>query len=60
MTPLRQRMLDAMTVRGLAPRTQECYTDALARMARHYHRCPDLLSPPEVEAWLLHLVTRHY
>lgn len=56
MTPLRQRMLDAMTVRGLAPRTQECYTDAVARMARHYHRSPDLLSPPEVEAWLLHLV----
>lgn len=56
MTPLRQRMLDAMTVRGLAPRTQECYTDAVARMARHYHRSPDLLSPPEVEAWLLYLV----
>jgi integrase/recombinase XerD len=56
MTPLRQRMLDAMTVRGLAERTQECYTDALARMARHYHRSPDLLSPSEVEAYLLHLV----
>ncbi|WP_413880550.1 phage integrase N-terminal SAM-like domain-containing protein [Candidatus Aalborgicola defluviihabitans] len=46
MTPLRQRMLDAMTVRGLAERTKECYTDAVARMARHYHRSPDLLSPP--------------
>lgn len=56
MTPLRQRMLDAMTVRGLAERTQECYTDALARMARHYHRSPELLSAPEVEAYLLHLV----
>lgn len=28
MTPLRQRTLDAMTVRGLAPRTQECYSKA--------------------------------
>lgn len=56
MTPLRQRMLDAMTVRGLAERTKECYTDAVARMARHYHRSPDLLSPPEIEAYLLHLV----
>ena len=35
MTPLRQRMLDAMTVRGLAERTKECYTDAVARLARH-------------------------
>ena len=25
-------------------------------MARHYHRSPDLLSPTEVEAYLLHLV----
>jgi len=56
MTPLRQRMLDAMTVRGLAKRTQECYTEAIARMARHHHRSPDLLSPAEVEAYLLHLV----
>lgn len=56
MTPLRQRMLDAMTVRGLAERTKECYADAIARLARHYHRSPDLLSPAEVEAYLLHLV----
>ena len=56
MTPLRQRMLDAMAVRGLAERTQECYTEAIGRMARYYHRSPDLLSPREVEAYLLHLV----
>ena len=35
MTPLRQRMLDAMQVRGFAQRTQECYCEAIARMARH-------------------------
>lgn len=56
MTPLRQRMLDAMTVRGLAERTKECYTEAMARMARHYGRSPELLNPQEVEAYLLHLV----
>ena len=56
MTPLRQRMLDAMTVRGLAERTKECYVEAIARMARHYHRSPELLSAQEVEAYLLHLV----
>lgn len=56
MTPLRQRMLDAMTVRGLAPRTQECYSGAVARMALHYRRSPDLLSAAEIEAYLLHLV----
>lgn len=56
MTSLRQRMLDAMTVRGLAERTRECYVEAIARMARHYHRSPELLSAQEVEAYLLHLV----
>ncbi len=56
MTPLRQRMLDAMTVRGLAERTKECYIDAVARLARHYHRSPELLTPADVEAYLLHLV----
>ena len=30
MTPLRQRMLNAMTVRSLAERTKECYTEAVA------------------------------
>lgn len=56
MTPLRQRMLDAMTVRGLAERTKECYVEAVARLACHYHRSPELLSPSQVEAYLLHLV----
>ena len=45
MTELRQRMIDAMVVRGLSARTQECYVEAVARMARHYHKSPDLLSP---------------
>ena len=56
MTPLRHRMLDAMTVRGLAERTQECYSGAIARMALHYRRSPELLSAAEIEAYLLHLV----
>jgi len=56
MTPLRQRMLDAMTVRGLAERTQECYSGAIARMALHYRRSPELLSAAEIEAYLLYLV----
>ena len=56
MTELRQRMINAMLVRGLSARTQECYVEAVARLARHYHRSPELLSAPEIEAYLLHLV----
>jgi len=55
MTPLRQRMLDAMQVRGMAARTQGAYIEAVARMARHYARSPDALSADEVQSYLLHL-----
>jgi len=60
MTPLRQRMVDAMVTRGFAARTQESYVEAISRMARHYHRSPALLSKDEVSAYLLDMVsTRH-
>ncbi len=55
-TPLRQRMLDALQLRGMSERTQESYIEAVARLARHYHRSPDLLSADEVQAYLLHLL----
>ncbi len=55
MTPLRQRMIDALQVRGMAVRTQQAYIDAVARLARHYRRAPDVLSADEVQSYLLHL-----
>ncbi|MDP2255941.1 MAG: site-specific integrase [Polaromonas sp.] len=57
MTPLRQRMVDAMVTRGFAARTQESYVEAIARMARHYHRSPEHLSKDEVSAYLLDMVS---
>ncbi len=56
MTPLRQRMQDAMLQRGFAARTQESYIDAIARMAKYYRRDPATYSAQEVEAYLLHLI----
>lgn len=56
MTPLRQRMLDALELRGMAARTREAYIDAVARLARHYRRSPDSLSDAEVQQYLLHLL----
>ena len=55
MTPLRQQMLDAMQVRGLAVRTQEAYVDTLVRMARHFGRSPAELDTAQIEAYMLHL-----
>lgn len=56
MSPLRQRMLDALLLRGMAVRTQESYIDAVARLARHYQRSPDTLSAEQVQEFLLHLL----
>jgi integrase/recombinase XerD len=57
MSALRERMVDAMHVRGLSERTIECYTEAIGRMSRHYGGCnPARLSPLQIEAYLLHLV----
>jgi integrase/recombinase XerD len=56
MTPLRQRMLDALQLRGMANRTQQAYIEAVAHLARHYARSPDKLSAEEVQGYLLHLL----
>lgn len=56
MSPLRQGMVDAMLLRGMAPRTQQAYIEAVARLARHYGRSPRSLSADEVQQYLLHLI----
>ena len=60
MTPLRQRMLDALVVRGKAVRTQEAYIDAVARLAGHFRRSPDDLSCTDVQQYLLHLLQERH
>lgn len=49
MTPLRQRMTDAMLQRGFCFRTQESYVDAIYGMAKHYRRDPAEYTAKEVE-----------
>ncbi len=56
MTPLRQRMMDALVLHGKAKRTQEAYVAAVAHLARHYRRSPDTLSGEQIEAYLVHLL----
>ena len=60
MTPLRQRMLDALVLRGMALRTQEAYIEAVARLARHYGRSPETLTADEVQHYLLHLLRERH
>ena len=56
MSVLRQRMDDAMVLRGLALRTRESYLACVSQLARHYHCAPDLLDGAQIQAYLLHLI----
>lgn len=60
MSPLRQRMIDAMVLRGLATRTQHTYLSVVAHLARHYGCSPDRLDAAQVRAWLLHRITERH
>lgn len=60
MTPLRQRMLDAMVLRGFAARTQESYIDAIYGLAKYHRGDPTQYSAQEIEAYLLHLINERH
>jgi site-specific recombinase XerD len=55
MTPLQQRMIEDMTVRGLVPSTQRAYLRAVRDLTAYYKRRPDTLSTREIQRYLLML-----
>jgi site-specific recombinase XerD len=57
MTELRQRMDDAMVLRGFALRTRETYLACVSGLAKHYHCSPDRLDAEQIQSYLLHLIT---
>lgn len=56
MTALRQRMDDAMVLRGFALRTRETYLACVKGLAKHYHCPPDRLDAAQIQAYLLYLI----
>ncbi len=57
MTPLRQRMLEDMQLRGFSARTQECYVAGVRQLAEHYHRSPDQLTEEDLRQYFLYLAS---
>lgn len=55
MTALRQRMLEDMQLRDLAPKTQEAYVGAVAQLAKHFDKSPELLTEEELRQYFLYL-----
>ena len=55
-SPLRQRMIDDMTLRKLAPKTQAAYLRAVIKFTLFFGQSPDLASPEDLRCFQLHLV----
>lgn len=55
-TPLRQRMIEDMAVRNLAPTTRATYVGAVKKFSLFYGRSPADLGVEDVRAYQVHLV----
>lgn len=54
-SPLRQRMLEDMDLRGFSVRTQDSYVRSVAALARYSKRSPDKLSDEDIRRYFVYL-----
>jgi integrase/recombinase XerD len=55
MTPLRQRMMEDLQLRGLSAKRQDSYVRAVRQLAEPYHKSPDLITEEELRLYFLYL-----
>ncbi len=55
-SPLRQRMIEDMTLRKFSPKTQAAYIRAVANFTRFLGRSPDMAEAEDLRRYQLHLV----
>ena len=60
MKPLRQQLLNALTLRGYSPRTVESYVSAVEMLCRVYHRSPERISDAEITSYLVRKVEENH
>ena len=56
MTELRRRMVENLQLQGLAPKTQQCYVDAVKQLAQYYRRSPDHINEEQIRQYFLYLL----
>ena len=54
MTPLQQRLLAGLQLRGLSEWTQEAYVRAVRQLADHYHKSPARITAEELRGYFLY------
>ena len=57
-SPLRQRMIEDMTIRNLSPATQRSYIHAVKRYSLYFGHSPEQLSLEDVRAYQVHLISK--
>ena len=57
MTALRRRMTEDLQLAGYSIKTIESYLYSVERLARYFHRSPDLLTDEEIRQFFVHLIT---
>lgn len=55
MTPLRERLMEDLRLRGLSAKTQAAYVRAVRQLAEHYGKSPDAISEEELRQYMLYL-----
>ena len=56
-TPLRQKFIEILTIKGYSQRTIQSYVCVVAQLAKYYRCSPDRLTDEQVRAYLYHLHT---
>ena len=56
MTPLRERMIAELKLKGREENTRRSYVEAVARFAAYFHKSPDQLGKDHVRRYLLYLI----
>jgi len=60
MGELRERMQQALVVRGMSLRTQRAYLAAVHGLAKYYHQPPDTVSESQLHAYLQYLIEQRH
>ena len=55
MTPLRQKMIEDLQLRGLSEATQKAYVGAVRQLAGYYNKSPDQIGEEELRQYFLYL-----
>lgn len=58
MSPLRRRMIEDMTIRNLAPTTQQSYVKAVSKFSRFFDRSPARLDLEDIRTYQVYLASR--